>query len=393
MRSWIRRPAVPLVLGALVVLPAAAQPTAAQPVENSDAAAAATAAAAAKTTREQAPLERVLALEPEDILKMTPEMEVFLAERIRGGQIRATRLRNLQDAIFNPNGLGVTYGNTRTKTAEETFHEASGNCLSFTMMFVTLARHLGLDAYFVEVDEVTSWSNAADVDINAWHMFAEVGIDNGFVPVDFLPGLDKRYRRKKRITDTRVAAHYFNNLGVEALTGGDLERARRLLHRALELDRKFLPALVNLGVAEKRAGRIEGAEQAFRRALDVERANLQAIRNLASLYTSTGRTEDAAPLLDRVERYLDRNPFHHFRLSRRAAAAGRHAEAVEHLEMAIRRQSDVSRFHEALSEAHYALGDYRQAIKALDRATRLTEDEQRRAVLDYRRQIWRDEAP
>ncbi|MEO1368209.1 MAG: tetratricopeptide repeat protein, partial [Acidobacteriota bacterium] len=256
-------------------------------------------------------LEDLLALGPRDILQITPEMEAFLAERIGPGQIRATRLRNLTDAIFSEDGLGVTYGNKRTKTAGETFLEASGNCLSFTMMFVTLARHLGLDAYFVEVDEVTSWSNAADVEINTRDMFAEVGIDNGFVPVDFLPGLDKRYRRKKRIGDTRVAAHYFNNLGVEALTADDVDRARRLLHRALELDRKFLPALVNLGVAEKRAGRVDAAEDAFGRALDIERSNPQAARNLAGLYTSTGRGDEARPLLERVERYLDRNPFHH----------------------------------------------------------------------------------
>lgn len=335
--------------------------------------------------------DQLLTLGPKDILAITPEMEAFLAERIDQGQVRSTRLRKLRDAIFNPDGLGVTYGNKRTKTAEETFHEASGNCLSFTMMFVTLARHLGLDAYFIEVDEVTSWSTAADVDINAWHMFAEVGIDNGYVPIDFLPGLDKRYRSKQRITDTRVAAHYFNNLGVEALTSGDLDLSRRLLRRSLELDRKFLPALVNLGVAERRAGRVDDAEAAFLRALDVQRSNLQAARNLAGLYQSTGREDEARPLLDRVERYLDRNPYHHFRLSRSAAAAGRHDEAVEHLGMAIRRQGNVSGFHEALSEAHYALGDLEKALKALERAVRFTEDPERKAVLEYRRDIWLSE--
>ena len=336
-------------------------------------------------------LERILALEPADILRVTPEMEAFLEEHIGRDQVRATRLRSLLDAIFNPDGLGVTYGNSRTKTAAEAFEEASGNCLSFTMMFVTLARQLELDAYFVEVAEVTSWSSTARVDINAWHMFAEVGLDNGYNQVDFLPGLDKRYRKKERIRDHRVAAHYFNNLGVETLTRGDLESARRLLRRALEMDGKFLPALINLGVVERRSGDLQAAETAMLEALEVDRSNLQAARNLASLYVATDRPDKAAPLLARVERYLDRNPYHHYRLSQKAAAAGRHDEAIERLQLAIRRQRDVSRFHEALSEAHYALGDYEKATRALRDAARFTEDEKRRAVLDYRLEIWLEE--
>lgn len=336
-------------------------------------------------------LQRVLALGPEDILQVTPEMEAFLEQHIGAEQVRATRLRSLLDAIFNPDGLGVTYGNKRTKTASETFDEASGNCLSFTMMFVALARHLGLDAYFVEVAEVTSWSSTARVDINAWHMFAEVGLDNGYTPVDFLPGIDKRYRKKQRIRDKRVAAHYFNNLGVETLTAGDLDGARRLLERAIELDRRFLPALTNLGVVERRAGDLRAAESVLLEALEVDRSSLQAARNLASLYTISGQPDKAAPLLERVERYLDRNPYHHYRLSQKAAAAGEHEQAIEHLEMAIRRQGDVSRFHEALSESYYALGDYKRATRALRSAARYTENERRRAVLDYRLEIWLEE--
>ncbi|MEM8995867.1 MAG: hypothetical protein AAGF23_13860 [Acidobacteriota bacterium] len=77
-------------------------------------------APAGDVERGDASLGDVLALGPREILQITPEMEAFLAERIGPGQIRATRLRNLTDAIFSEDGLGVTYGNKRTKTAEET---------------------------------------------------------------------------------------------------------------------------------------------------------------------------------------------------------------------------------------------------------------------------------
>ena len=313
-----------------------------------------------------------------DILAMSPEMGRFLARRIKPGQVRQLRLRLLLDAIFGEDGLKITYGNSRTRTAIETFEARSGNCLSFTLMFVSMARHLGLNAYFREVDEVTSWDQRGDVVVTERHMFAEVEADNAVVQVDFLPAGSKVYRNTRRIRTPRVYAHYYSNLGVERLTAGRLAEAVALFEKALEHDPGFSQALVNLGVALRRSGDPEGAEASLRRALEVDPGELSAVSNLAALYLGQGRRVEAEPLLDKVAGYLRRNPFHHFRLGLRAGREGAWEEAAGHLREAIRRRPGEALFHAELARAQSRLGREEQARQTLARARGLAEGEEER---------------
>ncbi len=328
-----------------------------------------------------------LALEVEterDILALNPEMARFLVERIGYKQVRYARLQALLDAIFGKKGLDITYGNTRTKTAIETFETQSGNCLSFTLLFVAMARHLGLDAYFQEVTEVMSWDQKGELMISNKHMFAEVEIDNGVTRVDFLRGEQKRYRKTRRISDRRALAHFFNNIGAEKLTDGETELAVELFEKAIAADDSFSPALVNLGVAQRRAGAFDLAEQSFLAALEVDAAEHAAASNLAGLYLSRGREADAAPLLRRVDDYLLQNPFHHFRLGLQTAEAGKPHDAIRHVKEAIRRMPRDSEFHVTLADLYLEVDDTANAVETLEKAVRLTDDESRKSELNRR---------
>ncbi len=310
-----------------------------------------------------------------DILALSPEMGRFLARRIKPGLVRTLRLQALLDVIFGAEGLRISYGNSRTRTAIETFEERSGNCLSFTLMFVAMARHLGLRAYFREVDEVTSWDQRGDVVITERHMFAEVEADNGVVQVDFLPSGSKVYRSTRRVDTARVYAHYYSNLGVESLTAGRAAASIGLFERALDHDPRFSPALVNLGVAFRHTGRPERAEASLRRALEIDPGELAAASNLAALYLAQGRRQEAAPLLERVEGHLRRNPFHHFRQAMQAGRDERWEAAVEHVREAIRRFPREALFHVELAQFQLRLGRQPQARSSLERALRLAEGE------------------
>ena len=311
-----------------------------------------------------------------DILTLSPRMGRFLATRVRPGLVRQARLNALLDSIFDSDGLDITYGNSRTRTAVETFEERSGNCLSFTMMFVSMARHLGLSAYFREVDEVTSWDERGGVVVTERHMFAEVEADNGVVQVDFLRGAGKLYRSTRRIDTPRVYAHFYSNLGVESLTAGRPAESVPLFERALEHDAEFSQALVNLGVAYRRLGRPDRAEATFRQALEVDPGEVAAASNLASLYLARGRRAEAEPLLDRVAGHLRRNPFHHFRQGLRASRAGDWEGALGYVREAIRRRPEEAAFHVELARIQSHLGREDQARSSLERALALAEDEE-----------------
>ena len=316
-----------------------------------------------------------------DILAMSPEMGRFLARRIKPGQVRSLRLRALLDAIFGADGLRISYGNSRTRTAIETFEERSGNCLSFTLMFVAMARHLGLNAYFQEVEEVTSWDQRGGVVVTERHMFAEVESDNGVVRVDFLPAGAKVYRATRRVDTQRVYAHYYSNLGVEKLTDGKPAAAIVLLERALAHDSGFSPAMVNLGVAYRRAGEPKRAEESFRLALEVDRRQMAALSNLAALYLAQGRRAEAEPLLERVAGHLRRNPFYHFRQGLLAGREERWEAAIGHVREAIRRRQREAIFHYELAQLQLRLGRQPQARSSLERALHLADgDDERQRI-------------
>ena len=60
-----------------------------------------------------------------------------------------------------------------TRTASDTFHDRQGNCLSFTMLFVALAREAGLTANYQSVQVQPTWANDGQVVI-ASHVNAVV---------------------------------------------------------------------------------------------------------------------------------------------------------------------------------------------------------------------------
>ncbi len=316
-----------------------------------------------------------------DILALNPDMARFLVRRVSPRQSPKAQVYALIDAVFGKKGLDITYESTATRTAIETFEAGTGNCLSFTILFVAMARHIGLDAYFEEVDQVISWDRRGEVVVRNLHMVVEVEYDNGHHLVDFLPEAEKRYRSVKRISDTRALAHYHNNLGVDALASGDVEQAFAAFSRALATDARFGYAWTNLGVAQRRAGDFEAAEASHQRSLELNRNEPAALANLASLYLAQGFTDKAAPLQRQVDDHLDRNPFHHYRQGTASARDGDLDTAIRRFRDAARRMPQESEFHAALGEALARAGDSEKARKSLEKALDLAEDAQERERL------------
>lgn len=309
-----------------------------------------------------------------DILELSPEMARFLVRRVSPRQSVEAQVDALLDAVFGKKGLNITYDSTATRTAIETFKAKNGNCLSFTILFVAMARHLGLDAYFEEVDQVISWDRRGEVVVRNLHMVVEVEFGNGYQVVDFLPEAEKRYRSIKRISDTRALAHYHNNIGVDALASGDTERALLSFSNALEADGDFGYAWTNLGVAQRRAGDVEASEESHQKALEIDHNEPAALANLASLYLAQGFIEKAAPLQRQVEGHLDRNPFHHYRQGLASVREGDLESGIRQLREATRRMPEESTFHAALGDALARSGDPGKARKSLEKALELAED-------------------
>lgn len=299
-------------------------------------------------------------VDDEDVLAVSAEMQDFLNTHVARTAGRATRLRQLASAIVNKRTFGLEYDET-TRTASETFQARRGNCLSFSNMFVAMARGVGLDVYYQEVDTPPDWSFKDDAFVLNRHVnvLVDLGREGEHV-VDFNMDDFRTSYDRRRISDARALAHYHNNIAVERMQAGDTASALPCFRRATGRDPLFSPAWTNLGMLYRRKGHPAYAEAAYLQALKADGRDLVAMSNLASLYERVGDQERAALYRNRVVEHRRRNPYYRFQLAREAFGAGDYDAAIGHLNYAIRKKKNEDQFYFLLGLSHIKKGTSRQ---------------------------------
>jgi Flp pilus assembly protein TadD len=306
----------------------------------------------------------------EDVLAVSPEMQAFLEAHVNTAG-RAARLRQLGFAIIQDPTFKLEYDET-TRTAAETFRTRRGNCLSFSNMFAAMARHVGLDVHFQEVDIPPDWSFRNDVFILNRHVdvLVNLGMEGervvDFNMMDFRASYDRR-----TISDARARAHFYNNMAVENMQAGDKASALAYFRKAIENAPLFSPAWTNLGILYLRGGHPAYAEAAYLQALRADKGDLLAMSNLASLYEQQGDEEQAARYRERVRDHRQRNPYYRFQLAREAFRAHDYDAAIGHLKYAVSRKKDEDQFCFLLGLSYMKKGDEEAARRWMSRAEEL----------------------
>lgn len=307
-----------------------------------------------------------------DVLELTPEMVAFVDQNLDGAGNRQARLKRLVDAIMGSDRFELIYDDS-TRTARETFEDRRGNCLSFTNLFVAMARHAGLDARYQEVDVPPDWSVAGNAFLFTQHINVHVNVGPhserivDFNIYVFEYGFNPAYDRRV-ISDERARAHYFSNIGVDRMLAGDTAEAFLRFRQAILEDRSFAPAWINLGALYRRENHPAHAETAYLQALKFQPFDPVAMSNLASLYEEQGLAETARVYRNRVQIHRMKNPFYRYRLAQQAVTGGDYQAAIGHLNFAIRKRRHESRFYSLLSISHLMSGDREAAQHWMKRA-------------------------
>lgn len=314
----------------------------------------------------------------EDFLSISGEMKRFLEEQVMVKKGQTERLKALIEVIFDKSRLDFRYTDSRTYTAAHTFGSRSGNCLSFTAMFIVMARYVGLDARFQEVYHYATWTKRENLVVFNRHIDALVEADGKWVEVDFSFSTDKKFRSSRVVDDSRARAHYYNNIGAEALLVKDYGKAEARLKQAIGQDEGFAPAWTNLGLLYQHRGRPRLAEAAYKRAILLDSDDTTAAVNLWQLYKKQGHRQKAAQLERRIKKSRRKNPFYHYSLGRRALADGKFKEALGHFKQAVHKNPREAEFYSQLAAACFKLGDRSKAEKYLRRAEKLAKSAQDR---------------
>jgi tetratricopeptide (TPR) repeat protein len=279
------------------------------------------------------------------------------------------RTAELLDFIFHQ--LALTYEQVPTRDALSTFRTHRGNCLSFVNLFVGLGRDIRLNPNYVEVTDYQRWNHREGMVISQGHIVAGMTLDGAFKTFDFIPYQEKAYRNFHPIDDLTAVAHFYNNLGAEALMTGNLAEARRLVTLATRIAPKFPNALNNLGVCMVRAGDLAGGLEKYQAALANSPGNSMVLTNIMHVYQEQGRVKEADEIEQQVESSNTSNPFFFLYLGETALARGDTAKALEHMVHALRLSSDLAEVQLGLVKVYLAQGDLEKARHFLKRALEL----------------------
>ena len=310
----------------------------------------------------------------DEAMALSDEMREFLDDNVGKRAGLSVKVKQLAHAIFNENEFGLRYDEV-TRTAAETFKARRGNCLSFTFMFVTMARGVGLDARFQEVEVPPQWTFANETYILNRHV--NIHVDQGrlapkavdFNIADFKADYDTRI-----ISDQRALAHFFNNMGAELMQHGDVPGAFYAIRKAItENDRSFAPAWDSLGTLYGRMGLFYHAEASFLQALEIDRSDLTAMANLTALYDRLGEPKLASRYRNKVTTHRMRNPYYRFQLARTAYHLEDYDLAINHLKYAVQKGRNDDRFCALLGLVYLQLGDEKKSRRWMARAEKYAE--------------------
>jgi Flp pilus assembly protein TadD len=311
-----------------------------------------------------------------DVLAINDDMRAFLATHVPPDINDKQKAEAILAGLLEE-GLNLRYNNFKTYTAQEAFYQREGNCLSFTNLFVALARAAGVDAKFQEVDIPPSWSVDGSTYMNNKHLNIVVKLTGRNQIIDFdMSSFDLEYYHHS-ISDQAALAQFHNNLGVYWLGEEDLGRSFLHFRKALNLEGQKGYFWTNLGTLYRRAGFPYRAEAAFLYAVDVD-DEATAQSNLARLYDELNEPELSAYYVTQVELFRRKNPYYLYDLAQKAYAQRDYEEVKQLMLVATRRRNDEHTFHRLLGLGYVQTGQLRKAKAQFIRAASLaTNDTQR----------------
>ncbi|HKH49502.1 MAG TPA: tetratricopeptide repeat protein [Thermoanaerobaculia bacterium] len=292
-----------------------------------------------------------------------------IEKKLRPAPSELRTLNSVLNFIFED--LDLHYALNPTRTAVQTFHDERGNCLSFVNLFVGLARERGLNPFYVEVTDYQRWNHRAGMVVSQGHIVAGMYLDGELKTYDFLPYRPKAYKEFNPIDDLTAAAHFYNNLGAEALMDGDLPRAGELLATAARIQPRFEKAINNLGVVKARSGDLAGALELYQKGLEIVPGDAMILTNMTRAYQQLGRAKEADDLLARIEASNTSNPFFFVYQGEMALSRGENQKALDYMVKALRLDTEAPEVHVGFVKVYLALGEMDKARHHLERALKL----------------------
>jgi Flp pilus assembly protein TadD len=302
----------------------------------------------------------------------SPDMVEWAERAVEGGGSRSEiqRLIRVQDAMFEDGAFDFAYDGGQTLTARQAFEVRRGNCISFTALFVSLTRSIGVPTRLMSVEGVSQVGRDGDLVVINRHVVAAFSSGSDVAIFDFDLTSEGDLVGRKILDDVEASAMFHNNLGGTALRDGDRLSAMRHFRITTTLWEDWPVGWVNLGVTYSHLGEDDKALGAYNRALMADPGNSSALMNMAYIYMRIGRKEEARIARLAAVETTD-NPYALVAMADSELIRGNSAEAARYLKRAKRSFSREPEVFDGLARLSDSLGKARRAARFHRKAEKL----------------------
>ena len=313
----------------------------------------------------------------DEIFYLDEDAQFFAEQAVYEKSALQKNVKGLVKAIFDHSDQGMLYRNGANTTANTTFNNRAANCLSLSIMTYALAKHVGLQAKFYEVEIPEYWTRREGYSLLNGHINLRVqlpedpnvvSIGGSFADVDFDPQTLRSYFPRIAVSEEKVIAMFYNNKGADALVANSYTKAYSYFRAAATIAPELAQSWVNLGVLYRMADAYEQAEAAYRHALSLNSENLTAWENLSILYRYQDRFEEAKAINQMVDTKRQSNPFYHYILGEQAFDNEEYEAAISYYLKGLKLDNTRHEILFGLAKTYFESGDITNAEQYLSRA-------------------------
>ncbi len=290
---------------------------------------------------------------PASIVAITPEITNYFDQYFYVGVDKKQGARSLRNLLLNPAFLGIEYARSDNFTASEVFDFRSANCISFSNLYIALARHYGMEADYQLIERYPQWARDGNLIFMDIHVNASVKLGHSkryLVDISQPDVTDQTQEKGKStlIDDEVASALFYSNLSVRAFAKGDIAKAYKMIVWSLHLASDRAMFWSNLGPIYRANSQWKDAETVYLMALQLDPRSYSAMNNLAVLYREMGRRDDYENYLAKTLSLRQKNPYFYFYLAHVSKKEGDYLQAIKHLRKAIKLKDDAQEFYDLL---------------------------------------------